>query len=30
MENVVEMLMEWAALYGTRIVGAIAILVLGR
>ena len=30
MENVVEMLTEWGALYGTRIVGAIVILILGR
>ena len=30
MENVIEKLFEWGALYGTKILGAIAILVLGR
>jgi len=30
MENVIEKLVEWGALYGTKILGAIAILVLGR
>jgi len=30
MENVVEILMEWATAYGLKIVGAIALLVIGR
>jgi len=30
MENVVERLVEWGMLYGPRIIGAVAILVLGR
>lgn len=30
MENLISMLYEYAALYGTRVVGAIAILILGR
>ncbi len=30
MENVMDKLIEWGALYGTKIIGAIAILVLGR
>ena len=30
MENLTEKLFEWGALYGTRVLGAIAILVIGR
>lgn len=30
MENILERLMEWGALYGTKVVGAVVILVVGR
>jgi len=30
MENIIEKLVEWGTLYGTQVLGAIAILVLGR
>lgn len=30
MENILEKLMEWGALYGTKVIGAVVILVLGR
>ena len=30
MENILDKIMEWGALYGTKIIGALAILVIGR
>ncbi len=30
MENILEILMEWGALYGTRVIGAVVIFVVGR
>ena len=30
MENITDKIMEWGALYGTKVIGAIAILIIGR